>query len=477
MTTARSAERPPRFKVVGWVCRNELQRLRGLRANVAVALVLGFSLLAGLDAAARYHEAQQATAAVAQDYEEALHGVSIDRAAEILHPALKSPWRLTLVVEGGQQDAPDLVRQAPSPLINPEIRRARAAVDLFPIREPLDWMFVIRLVLPLAAALLGYDVVSGDRRSGTLKLALSYAVPRWQVLAGKFAAIWLTLATPLALGGLVGFGVTAATGSVPFTCEDLGKASWVLWLGGWAAAYFTLVALVVSSLVRDAATSLSMLAWLWVSAALGVPALSNLLAHLSGPLPSERETEQELAQLDHLVSVEFPGEGTWRQSQWAAADGFALERISALAEIRRAALHEKQRNTLLKRKLTQARFARRIALASPFALLQEIAERLVGAGLDRDQRFLDQTLSFRKVLAAHLHQLDVRDPKSPHLEFFSGYLSRRPLDPARVPRFQFREATLAEGAKAAAPSLALLAVQTVALGAAAVLAFRRLAVE
>jgi ABC-type transport system involved in multi-copper enzyme maturation permease subunit len=461
--------------VVAAVFRNELrQTIGGFRFKACASLLVFVLAIAAITAGARYRSERLEQTAVLDEYSAQVAGASVDRIVETLHPAIKPPWRLSLVVHGGQTATPDLYRQALSALVAPEIRKIDSGNHRLPSREPFDWMFAIRVVLSLAAFLLGYNAVCGERREGTLKLALSSPVPRWKVLAGKALALWSCLAVPFLAGALLSLLLAIGPGGIPLGPGDLAKAGLIALLGLWAAAFFVLVALLVSSLVREPSTSLSVLAWLWVTGVIVVPAVSGVLAHRVRPIPTGGEIGREIAAVHERIAAESAGrEGHWRPPEWAAADGFAWERASAAVENRRFALAEEVRSRVLRRKLAQARLARTLASLSPASLATDLAERLAGSGLWRDESFLEQAWAFRSDLAARVKALDARDPESPHILFFTGYVSQRPVEPGALGRFVFRERSVRQGLAAARPALVAFALETVALAIAALFFFSR----
>lgn len=471
---AAPLQRPRGCSVVATLLRHEVRLLTGtFRFRASAILLISLMILAGATAAGRYHGTALEHAALADGYAGQLGSVTIGRAAEILHPAIKAPWRLSLVVDGGQASTPDVYGQALTPRVAPQLWRTHGGNPRLPGSEPIDWTFVIRAVLSLAAFLLGYDAICGERQAGTLKLVLSYPIPRWKVLTGKLLAIWSCLAVPFLAGAALSL-TAARLGGIPFQSQDWIKAGLVALVGLGAAALFALVALLVSALARDAPASLSLLAWLWVTAVIVVPAVSSLLAHGLRPLPAESEIGREMKAIDQRIAHEYAGrESRWRRSEWGADDGFAWERVSAEAERRRFALQEGVRRRVLQHKLDQARLAMRLASFSPASLTGDLAERIAGSGLWRDQSFLEQARAFRPALADQVRLLDARDPESPHILFFKDYLSKRPLQPGAIGRFVFRERSLRQGLEAARPALALFAFETVALAAAALFFFSR----
>ncbi|HKH44150.1 MAG TPA: ABC transporter permease subunit [Thermoanaerobaculia bacterium] len=437
-------------------------------------LLLALMVLAAVTSAARHRGQAAEQGEIEKTYARDLAGASIGDTAESHHPAPKPPWRLALVVDGGQAATPDVYRQALSALEEPEIRRTSGENPRLPGTAPLDWMLAIRIVLSIGAFLLCHAAVCGERQAGTLKLFFSCSIPRWKILTGKFLAAWVCLAVPLLAGALASLLLAAGLGDLRPAGGDLARAALGLLLGLWAAAFFVLIALLVSSLIRDPSASLGVLALFWVAAVVVVPALSVLIARGAQPLPTGAEVNQRMIEARIQAEHEVAGqEGRWRQPRWAAVDGYAWERLSARAENRRAALQEEVRREVLDRKLRQASLARTLASLSPPSLVQDVAERLIGTGLGRDRAFLEQAWAFRSNLEKRVRQLDAADPESPNILYFRGYMSQRPLAPNALPRFVFRERTLREGLASAGPALLIFALETFLLVAATLFAFSR----
>lgn len=469
-----AAGKPRGGTALGAIFWNEVRQVTGgIRFRVSAFLLVAVMALAAITAGARYRDDVLAQASVFENHARETAGLSVDRLAEALHPAVKPPWRLSLVVDGGQMATPDLYGQALSALVTPEIRQARGSNSRIPSREPLDWMFAIRVLLPLAAFLLGYDSVCGERRAGTLKLLLSYPVPRWKVLAGKLLAFWSCLAAPLLAGTVLSLLLAALVGGIPLTSGDLARAGMVLLLGLWAAFFFVLATLLVSALARDPSASLSVLAWLWVAGVIVVPAVSGLLAHRLRPVPTEGEVSLRMKAIARQHSEGAEGEGRWRQPEWAAADGFAWERRSAAAENRRFELQDEIRHRVFRSKAGQARLARSLSFLSPMSLTQDLAERITGSGVGRDESFHAQARGFLGVLAERIKTLDAQDPESPHILFFSGYLSKRSIHTGDLPSFTFRERSLRQGFADARLALSVFVLETIGLAAIAIFVFSR----
>ncbi|MBT5801205.1 MAG: ABC transporter permease subunit, partial [Gemmatimonadetes bacterium] len=66
-------------------------------------------------------------------------------------------------------------------------------IFLFP---PIDLLFFIGVVMSLLAIAFSYDAISGEKELGTLKLLMSYSVPRDLVLLAKWIGGYIALIAP-----------------------------------------------------------------------------------------------------------------------------------------------------------------------------------------------------------------------------------------------------------------------------------------
>ena len=449
----------------------ELRELGGgLRFRAGLLLIVGLMASSALINAVRYRAEIRIAFDLRDEYAMALASQPVAALAAIPHPAVKPPWKLAFLVEGGQPGGINVYRQPLNPWYEPELESWQPGESLGSA-EPLDWLFVIRVILSLIACVLGYDAFCGARQRALLKMVLSYPVARWQVFLAKLAAIWTCLAGPFAIGGPVSLFILVTYGGMRFSAAEWGKIASVAVLGLWASAVFALLALAVSALNRQAGRSLAILALVWVGAVVVIPAASGLAVHAMRPLKADSEVTRQLAEIRR--KIERDGPGTWRSEELARQDGYAKERQAADTQNQRYRSQERLRRDLILRQLDQVERARRLASISPMALIQDSAERLVGSGPYRDRSFFLQAWLWREELAARVRALDVADPESPHVFFIEAYMSEQGFDAAAVPRFDFREAGLEDGLRRSLPLLLGLALATVALAVTVWLLFAR----
>ncbi len=69
-------------------------------------------------------------------------------------------------------------------------------------------------LLPLIALMLSYNALAGEFENGTMVLLLTYPVPRWQVVIGKFVGHVTILTFAIIIGyGLAGVGIALSGGA------------------------------------------------------------------------------------------------------------------------------------------------------------------------------------------------------------------------------------------------------------------------
>ena len=177
------------------------------------------------------------------------------------------------------------------PGIGTTIRGTNTLLSVFPA---LDVALIFRIVVSILALLMAYDVISGEKEQGTLKLVLSGTSSRHQVLLGKLAAGWMTLLVPITASFLVALLVLLSSRMV-----GLAGTQWfsiaLMYLASLAftATMFNLGVL-LSCLSKSSATSLVFGLFLWVLLAVILPNSSGYVASQFGAIDSPDELSAKL---------------------------------------------------------------------------------------------------------------------------------------------------------------------------------------
>ncbi|CDG84195.1 ABC transporter permease subunit [Janthinobacterium agaricidamnosum] len=322
-----------------------------------------------------------------------------------------------------------------------------------------DLSFVVVYLLPFLIFALGYNLLSGERESGTLRLLMSQPLALWTLLIGKVVsragillalavlvpAITLLLAQPGALGGSL-----------------LAPLYWLATVGIYALFWFALV-LAVNACGKSSATNAMVLIIAWVTLVLVLPAFLNLAVNLALPSPSRAElatrtrvlTAEAMARNNKLLSTDYAHVG--KPGVLVPKDGS----IQMAGRLRGMFFIEREVDQKIAPEL--ARFDRqqdrrqalvvRYSFLSPAAVAAEAMSALAGTGQRRHAWFMQQTSDYHAAWKQF---------------FFSRIDAGKALavaDFANIPRFSWREedsAVVRHGALLAlaqllAPCLLLLA--------------------
>lgn len=143
-------------------------------------------------------------------------------------------------------------------------------------------------IIPLIGLLVAYDMIVGERDSGTLLLMLSYPLSRAQLVAGKFAGH----CAALGIATLVGFGLAVSI----MQAMQPDARTWVAWIlianfilsASLLGASFVGVACVISVLTRDKARAAGMALVLWLATVILFDLVLLAVLVITGGNPTER---------------------------------------------------------------------------------------------------------------------------------------------------------------------------------------------
>ncbi len=357
----------------------------------------------------------------------------------------------------------------------------------------LDLEFIFQVVLSLFAVLFAFDLISGEKERGTLRLALSFAVPRstWILgkLCGAVGALTLPLLVPLTLGALV----LVAQG-IPMTGGDWGRLALVVLAGLLYVSAFLGLSVLVSSLTHRSSTSFLVLLVLWILAVLVLPKSSVLLAARSVAVPSVDQGlsragvlrsqlwAEDRAAIDRYFNDNLsdgpgsPEEGARLVGQFNQFFQQLSEERTRKLEDLQARLDEQRAN----RQAAQERLAFGLARMSPAAALSIAVTGLAGTALDLPRRYLDQARSYQEVferfqkektggrssggirIAVRLASDDGSRPEE-----------KAAIDPRELPTFDYAPPAVSAVLRDAAFDLGLLALFNLVFFAGAFVAFLR----
>jgi len=306
-----------------------------------------------------------------------------------------------------------------------------------------DLSFVLIYLYPLLILAISYNLLSAEKEQGTLALLLSQPVSVSTLALAKVTLRFLVfLGTIIVLAGLALWvaGVTLAG-------EDAGVRI-ALWLSAVVAygLFWFALALGVAALGRPSATNAMTLAAIWLVLVMLLPSMFNLLAATLYPVPSRvamvqamrRASDEANAQGSQLLAKYYEdhpelAEGNAEQ----AINDFNILRVAVADGVdhrMRPVLDQFQRQLQ-----SQHRVIERLRFLSPAILIQDALNDIGGTGVARHQHFMQQVSSFHETWRGYFVPLVFRKAQ------LTSYDA--------IPRFVYREESLAEPLRRVAVTL------------------------
>lgn len=372
---------------------------------------------------------------------------------------------------------------------------------LFALFRFIDFTFIVQVVLSLFAILFTYDAINGERESGTLKLALSNAVPRGTFVLGKFIGAWLGLTIPLLIPILIGVLLVVVLG-VPMTGVEWAKLGTLIGVSVLYFSLFIMMGLLVSALTKRSSVSFLVLLVVWVMFVLIIPRAATMAAGQLVQVPSiaEIESQKDRYRTDRWDAFGKDRSSAWRErtagaegmsederrefmeanrEQWMAEDDEMRRQMEAEIAENGRLINEDLRN----RKAAQERMAFMLSRFSPASAYQLAATNLAGTNIDLKTRYEDAMTAYRTTLTTfvdqkraeeqreQMRQQSSRSSGSVRITFSGG--GNTPVDVSEMPRFEEPEQSFAEALEPSIADVGILGVLTVLLFAGAFVAFLR----
>ena len=298
-------------------------------------------------------------------------------------------------------------------------------------RNPLMLLFpamglvnFVGVLMSLLAIVFGYDAISGEKERGTLRLMLSYNVPRDHVLLGKWIGGYAALIAPFLLSILAGGALVLVQRQISLSFSQWARLGVVCAIALLYIAAIYWMTIWVSCLTRRAATSVMVLVTIWLVAVLAIPNLSPYVARAIRPTqnPLQIEIARETARREiweRMVDKEmedyreehgFVGRW-WDEIDWDKWEErrrvveMDVYRVQKEKEANDARLREYERlDEDLQHELDgQVRLSRWLSRSSPFSCFAILAAELTDTGMMAKRRFLKQIRGYQQEIADYGH--------------------------------------------------------------------------
>ncbi len=256
-----------------------------------------------------------------------------------------------------------------------------AADDLFALVRPPDPLYLTHAVLSLLALLAAFDLISGEKQAGTLKLLLATGVSRARLLAGKLLGGLAALLLPYTAVAVAALLALALVPGLGLSGEQWLRGALFFAVGALYLAFFFALGLAISCHVERSTSALVLGLFAWVVLVFAVPAVATLTARQVSDTPPVEELgmlRRQAFERGMIESIEaqtaLPPStpAAERRQMWRDAWGRIVDENAAISERSRKPLGR------------LVRLARSLSRISPAASYVHAATAIAGTGLDDD---------------------------------------------------------------------------------------------
>jgi ABC-type transport system involved in multi-copper enzyme maturation permease subunit len=374
--------------------------------------------------------------------------------------------------------------------------------DPLPIMFPLiDLIFIVTILLSLTGLIYSYDAVSGEKEDGTLKLMLANDIPRSKIIIGKILGSVTTLLIPFAAAMTVGLFIILLNPRVGWKGADWGALGLILLAAVIYIGLFACLGILISSRHSSSSSSIFTSLVVWVLLVLAIPNISPYIASFVRPAPSAikvgreifRLTQDERDVLGRKLEKEKRAEVLKAHPVLNSLDGMSEAEIQAavrndpafgrafaiLDREKEAAWQEANavqgakakllRNDLEKKQRAQVELSTVLSMLSPLADFTYLATDLSNTGIRNRNHFERLREAWDRSFEEYSDKrMAALEKANPAMDVWNTA-----VDVSDMPRFKYREESLAPRLEGVLPAFAVLLVAGLAVFGAAYVSFIR----
>lgn len=344
----------------------------------------------------------------------------------------------------------------------------------------LDLHFLFVIVLTLFAILFGYNLVNGEKESGTLSLVFANALPKDTFILGKLIGAIIAVCVPLLLPLFIGSLILIMQG-VPMDGENWLRLVMIIGTGLLLFTFFLTLSVLFSSLTPRSSYSFLYMLVVWIFLVLIWPRSAVILAGRAVDVPGADDIafqkaayRSQIWQEDRQKLNSYQAGGGDIEKMMADFQKFMAdltdernEKIMAYS----AKLNEERKN----RQRIQQSVAFSISRISPVSEFTFTSTQLAGTNLDLKDQYLDNAVRYQDVYQSFLRErVDGALPGAG----LSMHMVRqddeaKPIDANELPLFTYQKTDLSTDLNKSMLDISLLFVFNLFVFAGSVFNFTR----
>jgi len=302
----------------------------------------------------------------------------------------RKPEALSIFVKGTEGEQEKVINISGEKVANP----------LFSAFGVLDLHLIIKIVMSLMAILFSYDVISGEKERGTLKMILSNPIPRDTVLLGKYLGGLVSLLLPLGISFFLSILNIIVMPSVSLTAGEWLRLLLILLSSALYISVFFALGIFISSRTTISSVTLVGLLFFWLIFVFIIPSLTPLLTAKICRVPPQSEIRKRLDKVWVAARMRGHEYRSWKGRRQVRPQEVEEEkrrraewqRIREQAAENRKKITEDYKSQLFK----QASLAGYLSRVSPAGSFSSLLTNLANTDVDSHLRFIEYAEKYRR---------------------------------------------------------------------------------
>jgi len=277
-------------------------------------------------------------------------------------------------------------------------KKQKSVNDLFKLFTAPDLLYVIKVILSLCAMLFAFDIICGEKETGTLRQSLSNRLKRPILIIGKWTGGFISFILPFFIAVLLGTTYVTLSPMVDMNAQDCAKLGLFLLSGVIYLAVFFSLGLLISCLTHRSSTSLFISLFVWAILVFLIPNLGNILA-------------RQLVEIPTVQHLELKRRRNWIKGNFERRRAVDSRRKGIIV-IRMMAENDKLNEDYRNRFNRLVKVSQNITRFSPAAAFTFLATDIMGTGMAEERRLKRAVLQYRNILIDDWYMNENRDEKS-----------------------------------------------------------------
>jgi len=265
--------------------------------------------------------------------------------------------------------------------------------NLFRLFTAPDLLYIVKVIIALCAMLFAFNIISGEKEAGTLRLSLSNNVGRPIIVIGKWIGGFTSLIIPFFIAVLLGVILVTISPQVQMNEENWVKLGMFLLSSLLYLAVFFSLGLFISCITHQPSSSLVISLFMWALIVFVIPNLGNILARQFVTIPSVQQLEvkrehiwiKEVFDLEHNIKPSNRTISKQREALNKVLSNINSENDRLIADYR----------TRFDRLVT---LSKNISRFSPSAAFTYLATDIAGTGILEERKLKQAVLRYKDLV-------------------------------------------------------------------------------